>query len=49
MPLQGNNCTGYINAGDGDGAVSICVEGCTTPREYIVAEGPLSNTCRDIW
>ena len=39
--FQGNNCTDYINA--------VFVDGYTHPREYIVAEWPLSNTCSDIW
>ena len=39
--FQGNNCTDYINA--------VFVDGYTHPREYIVTEWPLSNTCSDIW
>jgi len=39
--FQGNNCTDYINA--------VFVDGYTHPREYIVTEWPLPNTCSDIW
>jgi len=39
--FQGNNCTDYINA--------VFVDGYTHPREYIVTEWPLANTCSDIW
>jgi protein tyrosine phosphatase len=39
--FQGNNCTDYINA--------VFVDGYTHPREYIVTEWPLSNTCSDVW
>merc|ERR1719211_559600 len=39
--FQGNNCTDYINA--------VFVDGYTHPREYIVTEWPLPNTCSDVW
>jgi len=39
--FQGNNCTDYINA--------VFVDGYTHPREYIVTEWPLPQTCSDIW
>lgn len=39
--FQGNNCTDYINA--------VFVDGYTHPREYIVTEWPLPNTCSDLW
>jgi len=39
--FQGNNCTDYINA--------VFVDGYTHPREYVVTEWPLSNTCSDVW
>ncbi|XP_015175080.1 PREDICTED: receptor-type tyrosine-protein phosphatase U isoform X2 [Polistes dominula] len=39
--FQGNNFTDYINA--------VFVDGYTKPREYIVTEWPLRNTCGEFW
>nr|CAD7427040.1 unnamed protein product [Timema monikensis] len=39
--FQGNNFTDYINA--------VFVDGYTKPREYIVTEWPLKNTCGEFW
>ncbi|CAH0551471.1 unnamed protein product [Brassicogethes aeneus] len=39
--FQGNSYTDYINA--------VFVDGYTKPREYIVTEWPLKNTCGEFW
>ncbi|XP_063226218.1 receptor-type tyrosine-protein phosphatase kappa [Bacillus rossius redtenbacheri] len=41
ISFQGNNFTDYINA--------VFVDGYTKPREYIVTEWPLRNTCGEFW